>query len=292
MIKEWLDQICSKRTSHKKVYNKNREIVLSSLSHLQTDDSKRSSHGYFLEYARNKFRHEKIVKNILEWMPEFLLSPRELAETDSSDCYSVWQKTLERIKKRPVNIDISTLISEVLLHMLIRYDKRSQPISGMLYINSGKEIKEFNNIHIIRNLDTDELWMGSAFVSQEYSVDSITKDFASFLYSNLDPDIFDTSKSRVFEAKQDNHLLPHSINELLTPKATISGYADRYKFASLFIYNSAMLENGYTENYKQNLIDECEEIFKKFCQKIKELNDNEINRVSISVYLLPLESFD
>ncbi|MGM0511614.1 MAG: dsDNA nuclease domain-containing protein [Pseudomonadota bacterium] len=292
MLKEWLQEVCSQRTAYKKTYNSKKELVLSSLSQLQSEDSKRFSHGYCLEYARNKFRNEKLAENIFEWMPEFLLSPRELAETESSDCYSVWQKTLDRIKRRPSSISIPILVSEILLHMLMRHDKCSEPISGILYINSGCEIKEFNNAHIIHSEKDDELWLGSSFISVDNDINLITQNFADFLYRNLDPDVFDISKSRIFEAKKDEHLLPHTIDELLERKSTLSSYIDRYKFVSLFIYNSEKLKDGFTDSYKESLKDEFSAIFNMYCQKINEINDSEINKVCISAYLLPLESFD
>ncbi|MCX2201704.1 DUF1837 domain-containing protein [Pantoea agglomerans] len=58
------------------------------------------------------------------------------------------------------------IISEIILHMLIRFNKNSQPITGMLYINSSLGTKEFNNVHVVHNKEKnhDELWLGSAFL--------------------------------------------------------------------------------------------------------------------------------
>ncbi|HGN9373781.1 TPA: dsDNA nuclease domain-containing protein [Citrobacter pasteurii] len=294
LISGWLSTVVEDRISTKKIYNNDKEISLSHLVDEFSECQKRSAHGFILEYARGQFRYNKLVDNLFEWMPEFILTSKELAEMDSTECYPLWKKTIEEYLLQSSNTNKKEIISEIILHMLIRFNKNSQPITGMLYINSSLGTKAFNNVHVVHNKEKnhDELWLGSAFYTKTSSLDELTSSFATFLYNKLDPDIFDKNKKRIFEAKDDSHMLPHDIDELLSSKATITNFIERYKILTLFVYDSKELESGFIENYKEKLSVEVSKIFSAYCNDISALGDDEINKLHITAYILPLEKFD
>ncbi|EPF7507857.1 dsDNA nuclease domain-containing protein [Klebsiella variicola] len=294
LMKGWCVNLTLDRNSSKKVYGQTKNIIFSPLNQHISQDGKRSCQGYYLEYARQKFRYEKIVNNILEWMPEFILTPKELAENDSVDCFPLWRKTIERAKSYTDTIDINYFIIEILLHILLRYKLQSQPIYGMLYINAKDKVKEFNNVHVVNNTQTgnDELWLGRAFISYNDELNNTLDEFSSFLFEVLDPDIFDHSKKKIFEAKNDSHIITHNINDVLNEASTISNNIDRYKIVTLFVYNSDTLKSGYSKEYQEKLLKESADIFNMYCKKLISLQDDEINQINISALLIPLEKFE
>ncbi|MCX2201705.1 hypothetical protein LDO48_17865 [Pantoea agglomerans] len=130
------------------------------------------------------------------------------------------------------------------------------------------------------------------FYTKTSSLDELTSSFATFLYNKLDPDIFDKNKKKIFETKDDSHMLPHDIDELLSSKATITNFIERYKILTLFVYDSKELESGFIEDYKQKLSVEVSKVFSAYCDDISALGDDEINKIHITAYILPLEKFD
>lgn len=291
LIDSYIEGISAESINNKKVYfNNKKESFLVKIYEMDSDDLKKKLTTYLIEYSRNIIRYPSIINILYSWLPEFLLLPRELAENESSDCYALWKKTLDKVKDVSVDDDkIRLLTSELILHMLLRFENKSEPIAGMLYVHGLSGVKKFNNVHIVKNNNIDELWLGSALCNTGLN---ISDQMAEYLYDNLDPNIFDQSKKKIFELKNDNHLMPNSIDQLLSNTSTVSNNIDRYKFVLLYIYDTPVLKNGFVTNYKELIKSEIEREFLLFCQKINKYNDDEMKNISIAVYMLPLEKME
>ncbi|EMO7791589.1 DUF4297 domain-containing protein [Citrobacter freundii] len=295
MIGNWIGKIANQRKGTRKVYSNNSKgNCFVKIHELDSTEIKSKMLAFFSKYGRDKkVRYGRIADSLFLWLPEFLLTPKELAENDSSECFRLWTKTLEKVNSEFDGIKkLRLLLSELILYILIRGSYKSEPISGMLYVHGLKGIKQFNNAHIVEHDSEYHLLLGSAFIEGDISITDAPASLANFLYDNLDDDIFDSSKARIFDAKHDDYLSSHSVDELLDFNSSVSDYPDRYRFTLLYIYNAKCLTNGYVEDHQQLIKEEVSLIFNAFCSEVKELEDENIQKYNVDVYFLSLEKID
>lgn len=295
MISNWIGKIANQRRSTKKVYSNNsKPNCFVKIHELESKEIKSKMLAFFSKYGRDKkVRYGRIVDNLFVWLPEFILTPRELAENDSSECFKLWAKTLEKIKSEFDGVKkLRLLLSELILYILIRGGYKSEPISGMLYVHGLKGIKQFNNVHIVEHDSEHHLLLGNAFIEDDINTNDAPASLVKFLYDNLDDDIFDSSKARIFDAKHDDYLTSHNVDELLAFNASVSDYPDRYRFTLLYIYNAKCLANGYVDEYQDLIKEEVSKIFDVFCLAVKNSEDNYIQNCNVDVYFLSLEKIN
>ncbi|WP_448669488.1 dsDNA nuclease domain-containing protein [Enterobacter mori] len=295
MIGRWIGIISNQRKGNKKVYSHNsKSNCFVKIHELESMEIKSRMLAYFSKYGRDKkVRYGRVVDNLFLWLPEFLLTPRELAENDSSECFKLWAETLKKVNAEFEGLKkMRLLLSELILYILIRDNYKSEPISGMLYVHGLKGIKQFNNVHIVDNDSEHQLLLGNAFIEGDVSIADAPTSLAKFLYDNLDDDIFDSSKSRIFDAKHDCYLTSHNVNELLDFNASVSENPERYRFTLLYIYNATCLANGYVEEHQKLIKDEVSKIFNVFCSEVKGSEDDNIQKYNVDVYFLSMEKID
>lgn len=295
MISNWIGKIANQRRSTKKVYSNNsKPNCFVKIHELESKEIKSKMLAFFSKYGRDKkVRYGRIVDNLFVWLPEFILTPRELAENDSSECFKLWAKTLEKINSEFDGVKkLRLLLSELILYILIRGGYKSEPISGMLYVHGLKGIKQFNNVHIVEHDSEHHLLLGNAFIEDDINTNDAPASLVKFLYDNLDDDIFDSSKARIFDAKHDDYLTSHNVDELLAFNASVSDYPDRYRFTLLYIYNAKCLANGYVDEYQDLIKEEVSKIFDVFCLAVKNSEDNYIQNCNVDIYFLSLEKIN
>lgn len=295
MISNWIGKISNQRKGTKKVYlNNSKPNCFVKIYELESKEIKSRMLSFFSKYGRDKkIRYGRIVDNLFLWLPEFLLTPRELAENDSSECFKLWANTLEKVNSEfdgPQKLRF--LLSELILYILIRGNYKSEPISGMLYVHGLKGIKQFNNVHIVEHDSEYHLLLGNAFIEGDISITDAPASLAKFLYDNLDDDIFDSSKARIFDAKHDDYLSSHDVDELLAFNTSVSDYPDRYRFTLLYIYNAKCLANGYIDEYQKFIKEEVSKIFNVFCSEVKRTEDDYIKNCNVDIYFLSMEKID
>jgi|GEM_PF-4685195 len=295
MISNWIGKISGQRKATRKVYSNNTKAnCFVRLHEIESTEIKSKMIAYFSKYGRNKeVRYTRITESLFIWLPEFLLTPKELAENDSSECYKLWAETINKVKNNfEGKQKIRLLLSELILYILIRGNYKSEPISGMLYLHGLKGIKQFNNVHIVEHDSEYHLLLGNAFIEGDISIADAPASLTKFLYDNLDDDIFDSSKKRIFDAKNDDYLMYHNVDELLTINASVLDFPDRYRFTLLYIYNAGCLSGGYVEEYQSLIKEEVSKIFDDFCSEVKESEDHHIQNYNVDVYFLSMEKID
>jgi len=295
MIGDWVLKIANQRKGNRKVYSNNsKSSCFVKIHELDSKEIKSKMLAFFSKYGRDKkVRYGRIVDNLFLWLPEFLLTPKELAENDSSECFKLWAKTLDKVNSEFDGIKkLRLLLSELILYILIRGGYKSEPISGMLYVHGLKGIKQFNNVHIVEDDSEHQLLLGNAFIEGDVSIAEAPASLAKFLFDNLDDDIFDSSKARVFDAKHDDYLTNHNVDELLAFNSSVSDYPDRYRFTLLYIYDAECLSNGYVEEHQLLIKDEVSNIFNVFCSEVKGLGDENMQNCNVDIYFLSMEKIN
>lgn len=299
----WFDEeiniMASKSKSHTKVYTKKtdelKQLFLELVSVVKPECDKKNGIGLKQNYFQNKYRFNYIAETLVDWLPELLLRPSELADTHSINFIDRWKSLVSRLKKD--SVEFETFIGKLLLHSTIRYYSKSQPISASLYIDNGLDsFHEFENIHIVNNLhEPDELWMGFSKLSNSADIKEPINDICKqldFLITNC----FDKQREKILNVKEDNYLFKHDINEMLSPANSLDDYVDRFKFVIFLGYNSEHLKIDKTkdnmeDNYEDILKQEVEEYFNIQINQLSKAN-NYFEELNIIVYLYPSPCID
>lgn len=297
----WFDEevniIATKSKNHTKVYTRNTdelEQLFLELINLSKDNTKNGL-GLKQSYFQNKYRFDYIAKTLVDWLPELLLRPSELADTYGTNFIDKWKTLSSRLQQNSAEFEV--FIGKLLLHSIIRYYSKSQPITASLYIDDDKNsFHEFENIHIVKQLHKpDELWMGfsklSKAINVEDSIDEICKEL-DFLITNC----FDKQREKILNVKEDNHLLNHDINEMLNVAHSLDDYVERFRFVIFLGYNSEHLEVNKTKdnmksNYEDSLKQEVEKYFNMQIDRLS-IKNSYFEDLNIEVYLYPTPCID
>ena len=283
---------------HVKVYSTNSSKLNAILSKFFYDDKLYKADNFDGDkvcaglqgsYHRSEYQYDQIAKSLFSWLPEVLLHPSEIADHAAS---YLTDKVSTFIQRYNQQVDeINKLIAKVLLHSTIRTEYKSQPIAANLYIDDYIHTC-FDNIHIL--LDDhgqDKLLMGFSILLEgdvEESLSKIVQDFDNLLGSEA----FGSQKDKILEAKENNYLLQHDIDNILKPNCALDEHIDRFRFVFFIGYESEHLECNKKKmkpDYPNDLKLEVESKFKALIGNLLSESDFYEN-LHIEVYLYPIPS--
>lgn len=236
-------------------------------------------------YEFGKYRFDYIADSIIDWMPEILLRPSELADISRENFFAKSANISKRFLEQ--SSDFSEFLGRILMHSSVRYYSNSEPIPVALYIDkNGKEFKEFENVHIVRADSGDELWMGFSSLSENLNLAESMERVCAQLYELITVD-FRLQRKKILEVKENNYLLKHDIDELLVESSSLDDHIHRFKFVMFIGYKSAHLSiEEEDHDYKKEQLIEAQENFEKIIKKILS-KDKYFSRINVLLYLYP-----
>lgn len=236
-------------------------------------------------YELGKYRFDYIADSIINWMPEILLRPSELADTSRERFFAKSANISKRFLEQ--SSDFSEFLGRVLMHSSVRYYSNSEPIPVALYIDKdGKAFKEFENVHIVRADGGDELWMGFSSLSENSNLADSMEQVCVQLHELITVD-FRLQRKKILEVKENNYLLKHDIDELLDESSSLDDYIHRFKFVIFIGYKSAHLSiEEENQSCKNEQLVEAQENFDKMIGKILS-KDKYFSRINVLLYLYP-----
>jgi hypothetical protein len=247
--------------------------------------AQRAGMGLGQGYEFGKYRFDYIADSIVNWMPEILLRPSELADTSRERFFAKSADITRRFLEQ--SSDFSEFLGRTLMHSSIRYYSNSEPIPVALYIDKdGNSFKEFENVHIVRVDSGDELWMGFSSLSETLSLADSMEKVCNQLHELITVD-FRLQRKKILEVKENSYLLKHDIDELLKESSSLDDHIHRFKFVIFVGYKSAHLsleEEG--DDYKKHQITEAQQNFEKIVDGILSKNKY-FSRISVFIYLYP-----
>ncbi|HIF9222809.1 hypothetical protein C5F63_14700 [Photobacterium damselae subsp. damselae] len=283
---------------HIKVYSTKKSSLQAILSNFFSESSLYESKGFQGDkvcnglhgsYHRNAYSYNQIAKNLCPWLPEVLLNANELAD-HSPEKLEAKVATFTNRKKQHLKF-INKLVAKVLLHSTIRTEYKSQPIPANLYVDDSNGTC-FDNIHIVLDPhSSDKLLMGFSHLIEgdlNVALNEIVLQFDELLGSEA----FDTQKEKILEAKEDNYLLKHDIDDILRSNSSLDEHIERFRFVFFLGYESGCLDcnkKAMPRDYKAILE---QEVTNKFSALIDSLiNESDYYEdLNIDVYLYPIPS--
>jgi hypothetical protein len=237
-------------------------------------------------YEKGNYRYPYIAESIVEWLPEILLRPSELADNTGESVLGKIRLISGRLQKETP--ELLGLIGRVLMHSALRYYAASQPISATLYFDTKDDsFQQFENIHIVQADTGDELWLGISEFSEDGDLDSAMKNVASKINSLISND-FGKQRQRILDVKEGSYLLAHDIDELLNAVNPLDDNISRFRFVIFLGYKTKYLNLKEDPKTPKN-IDHVAEAEKYFNAMIKTLlsTDSFFAKMNFFVYLFP-----
>ena len=114
-------------------------------------------------YEQGMWRREQFADHILEWLPEFALSPNEANSLRTNNAVSLIRKAAKAIYATD-KYRYRGEFGELLLHILMRQAFDTIPaISKIFYKdNANDTVKGFDAVHVLNSTPKLELWLGEA----------------------------------------------------------------------------------------------------------------------------------
>jgi hypothetical protein len=114
-------------------------------------------------YESGTWRANQFAEHLMNWLPEFALAHRELAEMNSGNAVSLIRRAAnavfntEKYGKRGE-------FGELILHVVVRQVMNSDPAISKIYFKDSPNdtVKGFDAVHVVAAGDKLELWLGEA----------------------------------------------------------------------------------------------------------------------------------
>ena len=119
--------------------------------------------GFCVGYERGAWRTQQLADHVIEWLPEFALTPSECATLGHDNAIKLIRSAARRVYESDKFRNRGEF-GEVLLHAAVRQVFDSVPAVSKIYYKSAANdtVKGFDAVHIVGAPDELELWIGEA----------------------------------------------------------------------------------------------------------------------------------
>ena len=171
--------------------------------------------GASVGYEQTIWRREQFADHILEWLPEFALSPKESASLRTNNAVTLIRKAARSIYATDKYRQRGEF-GELILHILMRQVFHTIPaISKIFYKDSANDtIKGFDAVHVVNSRPELELWLGEAKFYQD--IRSAIRDVAAELRVHTENDYLRQEFALIGNKIDDDWPSSDALRDLLT----------------------------------------------------------------------------
>ncbi|MEZ8027178.1 dsDNA nuclease domain-containing protein [Enterovibrio norvegicus] len=261
-----------------KVYPKEKTQRIVSLFH-EDKKEKCVNQGYKQTFHFSRYRYDYIVEQLLCWIDEVIMKPKELANVTS--LITATNILKDRLKEE----DLGKIISKTIFNSILRTESDSQPIPMVLFSVGDKGSFTFDAVNILLNEGgDDELWISTVeLIKDEEEIENVIDECASKINKLILEDV-DYARSLILDAKDDLYLYKHNVDDILSSEKGLMECVDRFNFSIFFVYSFTDYNSATTDD---DLIKDISNYFLKAIDRI----DKEFNltsEVRIGIYFLPI----
>jgi len=243
--------------------------------------------GLCAGFEDNEWRGKQLADHLTEWLPEFALTPDELASTHSGTLVSQLRKAAKLVYTSPSYANRGE-VGELLLHAVLRQVFGTIPAISKIYFKdaTNSTVKGFDAVHIVASESSFELWLGE--VKLYTDMKQAIRDVITELKAHSDADylrreflVISTKVPDTFPQKQKLHSLLH-------PNQSLDAIVDSLAFPVLLAYEGGCIEKHtkLSEQYRLQFEAEVREHYKTFTTKSSALP----RPINIHLILIPLKS--
>ena len=239
--------------------------------------------GASVGYENKLWRCEQFVDHILEWLPEFALSPTEAMSLKSSNAVNLIRKAARSVYSTDKYMRRGEF-GELLLHILMRQVFETIPaISKIYYKDSVNDtVKGFDAVHVLNTGEELELWLGEAKFYKE--IRPAINHVVAELHDHLNSDYLRQEFALLCNKIEDSWPHSEALKELMHRNRTLDEVFARLCIPVLLTYDSPVVERYQDVNDTY-----LSELKKEFDINYKSFREAGLpNSVRLHLFLLPL----
>lgn len=203
-------------------------------------------------YERGKWRTEQLADHVMEWLPEFALNYSDLQDIGFANAVRMTKqaaKTVYQTEKYGKRGEFG----ELLLHIVIRQIYDTIPAVSKIYYKSStnKTVEGFDAVHVVRNTDGLELWIGETKFYSDLSraINDVSKEIIEHLKTDYLRSEFLLIKNKIDPAWPE----AKALTSLLDEATSLDEVFKRACIPVLLTYDSKTVSNH--SNSDKNYID-------------------------------------
>ncbi|MBZ7947613.1 DUF1837 domain-containing protein [Campylobacter sp. RM9929] len=250
------------------------------------------------DYEEGKWRFDKFNRYIMDILAETALSKIERESLRQEGCYSLIEKSVERLNKKEGEV------GEIFLYGIMKKYYNALPIVPKIFYkqNSNDYAKGADSVHLTIENQECHLWLGESKFYKDISraISEAIKSIKELLVKsrlNKEKSIIMVSDFELFiEDKKDEISKENieKIKKILRQETSIDELKNILHIPISIIYQCNITEdnrdNGLSEEYKQKIVNFHREQAEKAIEKItKELSDiHNIHEIKFHIILFPV----
>lgn len=245
--------------------------------------------GLCVGYERGAWRNAQFVDHIVEWLPEFALSPEECQSLNHANALPFIRRAAKTIYESK-KFENRGEFGELFLHAIVRQVHKSLPAISKIFYKSAinDTVKGFDAVHVVGPPDDMELWLGEAKFYDDAA--RAIRDVIAEIDVHLGTDYL-RSEFLLLKGKIDD-AWPHAdaLKTLLSPNTSLDEVFKRACIPVLLTYDSDCIagHNEVSAEYIAAFSQEVDKHYLSFAEKLaeKKLPAN----IRVHLFLLPLHT--
>ncbi|MBB2697491.1 DUF1837 domain-containing protein [Rhizobium phaseoli] len=242
---------------------------------------RRSLASYDAEFDGGEWRNAELARYLALWIPELILPPRVLAQCSHLQAHDLVARTSQALKDK--NIDYEDLLSQAMLHAILRHHYSSEPTLCKLHsVSPGQS--DYMNGHVVFDRDGDQLWLGHARITVSDNWDAVTTLLASKLDALVQRDFLRKERDLILQFREPQHLRETTLTKVFQEFAKLDDLIRILNIPVLVAYDSSVLEAGFAVDYVDKLKTEVADSYLELKSKLSlRLTD-----IRVHVFLVPI----
>ncbi|MCM2460290.1 DUF1837 domain-containing protein [Pseudomonas sp. CG7] len=247
----------------------------------------RSIAGYDVEYDFEEWRCKDLAEHLIQWLPEFCLRASEIVNFQVHHAKTMLAKAVNTFTQ--TNMQRDQLIAELILHVILRNRKNSEPIACKVFYAANGKLSEFGNAHIVQHPgETDQLWLGLSRMIPAGSMSQTITEICAVLDATISKTALSNERDIIINLREPHHHLPNAeeFNKALQRNSPAQELLKVLCFPILLAYDSDALASGFLSDYIATLKTEVTNHY----SSLKALLPRNVEQVKVAVFLVPIES--
>ena len=242
--------------------------------------------GASVGYEQKVWRCEQFADHILEWLPEFALSPIESASLQTNNAVAFIRKAARSIYSTDKYRHRGEF-GEILLHIMMRQAFHTIPAISKIYYkdSSNDTVKGFDAVHVLNSDHTSELelWLGEAKFYQD--ITAAIRDVAVELKTHTESNYLRQEFAVIGNKIDDDWPGSQALRDLIHRNRSLDEVFARMCIPVLLTYNSPVVNQHdfVNDSYIAAFIEEINHNYDLF--RTADLP----NSLRLHLFLLPLK---
>ena len=242
--------------------------------------------GLCAGFELKAWRKDQLVDHLMDYIPEFALPYSEIQSIDAKDMRRMLKNAASAIYKSPKYQNRGEF-GELMLHVVIRELFNTVPAISKIYYKDGPNdtVKGFDAVHVVVKDAELELWLGE--VKFYTDIHNAINDVVVEIFEHTQKDYLRSEFIAITNKIDAGWPHTEKLKTLLDPNTSLDTVFDRACIPVLLTYDSSVIAkyDAYTIEYKKEITDEFNKLYKLFVNKISDKVP-----LTIHLFLLPLKT--